>query len=164
MPEADTTKKWAVIDLDGVVADTRHRLHFVERQPKNWEGFFAAARHDPVLPEGVAVVERLAPDHRIVYLTGRPERWRSDTEHWLSAVGLPDGPVHMRGNADHRPARMVKLGVLRKLVTKAPVAIVVDDDPQVVHAVRSAGFTVLHANWMSDQPALFEAQEVDGAT
>ena len=70
----------------------------------------------------------------------------------------------MRGNQDHRPARMVKLGVLRKLVTKAPVAVVVDDDPQVVHAVRSAGFTVMHADWMDDQPALFEAQEVDGAT
>jgi hypothetical protein len=164
MPEADAPRKWAVIDLDGVVSDTRHRVHFVERQPKNWEAFFAAARLDPVLPEGVAVVERLATDHRIVYLTGRPERWRSDTEHWLSSVGLPAGTIHMRGNSDHRPARMVKLGVLRKLVTKAPVAVVVDDDPQVVHAVRSAGFTVLHADWMTDQPALFEAQEVDGAT
>ncbi len=153
-----------MIDLDGVVADTRHRVHHVERKPKNWEAFFCAARQDPLLPEGAAVAHQLASDHTIVYLTGRPERWRSDTEAWLTEVGLPSGPVYMRGNSDHRPARMVKLGVLRKLVTKAPVAVVVDDDPQVVHAVRSAGFTVLHADWMTEQPALFEAQEVDGAT
>ena len=164
MPEVTGPRKWAVIDLDGVVADTRHRLHLVERQPKDWEAFFAAARHDPVLPEGVAVVERLATDHRSSTSPAGPSAGAPTPSSGSPSVGLPPGTVHMRGNYDHRPARMVKLGVLRRLVTKAPVAVVVDDDPQVVHAVRSAGFTVLHADWMSEQPALFEAQEVDGAT
>jgi hypothetical protein len=33
----------AVFDLDGVLADVRHRLHFLDRRPKDWDGFFAAA-------------------------------------------------------------------------------------------------------------------------
>ena len=56
----------AVVDLDGVVADVRHRLHFVQSRPKDWYRFFAAARTDPAHPEGLAVVARLADDHEIV--------------------------------------------------------------------------------------------------
>ena len=70
----------------------------------------------------------------------------------------------MRRDGDRRPARVVKVGVLRRLAGEAPVAMVVDDDPQVVRAVRAAGFPVLQADWMTEQPSLFEAQEVDGAT
>ncbi len=164
MVEGAVRRPWAVLDLDGVVADTRHRVHFLDRSPKAWEAFFAAAPADPLLPEGAAVAHRLAAEHTLVYLTGRPARWRSDTEAWITAVGLPAGRVHMRRDGDRRPARLVKVGVLRRLAGEAPVAMVVDDDPQVVRAVRAAGFPVLQADWMTEQPSLFEAQEVDGAT
>ena len=33
----------AIVDIDGVVADVRHRLHHLDRRPKNWSAFFAAA-------------------------------------------------------------------------------------------------------------------------
>ncbi len=42
----------AVFDMDGVVADVRHRLHHLRRQ--NWSRFFAAADADPLLAEGAA--------------------------------------------------------------------------------------------------------------
>ena len=41
---------------------------------------------------------------------------------------------------------------------------VVDDDDLVVRTLREAGFTVLHATWMSAQPTLFDAQENEGRT
>ena len=44
----------AVVDIDGVVADVRHRLHFIEGRPRQWDRFFAAAGDDPPQPEGVA--------------------------------------------------------------------------------------------------------------
>ncbi|MBA3955457.1 MAG: hypothetical protein H0X58_02180 [Acidimicrobiia bacterium] len=43
----------AVVDIDGVLADVGHRLHFLDRRPKDWKGFFAAARTDPPHPEGI---------------------------------------------------------------------------------------------------------------
>ena len=52
----------AVVDIDGVVADVRHRLHFIEGTPRQWDRFFAAADEDPPLPEGVALVTKLAAD------------------------------------------------------------------------------------------------------
>jgi hypothetical protein len=156
---------YATIDLDGVVADVRHRLSYVERRPKDWDAFFAAAVDDPVLPEGRAVVSRLvAEGHEIVYVTGRPERCRRDTERWLRDHGFPEARLIMRGDRDHRPSRVIKLEVLRRLARKKPVVAAVDDDVLVVKALREAGFPVLHAEWMAEQPALFEAQETEGRT
>jgi phosphoglycolate phosphatase-like HAD superfamily hydrolase len=160
---------YAVIDLDGVVADVRHRLRYLEQRPKNWDAFFAAAGLDEVLPEGRAVVDELvASGHEVVWLTGRPERCRPDTLVWLTTHDLVAGQLFMRRDGDHRPARMTKLAVLRALAARRTVAVIVDDDARVVAAVRAAGFTVLHAQWMTTQPALFDAlnqaQETEGQT
>lgn len=154
----------AVIDIDGVLADVRHRLHHVSTQPKDWQAFFSAAPDDPVLEEGRRVVEALASVHEIVYLSGRPEACRDDTESWLAAHHLPRAPVRLRPPFDRRPGRLVKIDALEALSASREVAVLVDDDPQVLAAARAAGFDVLPANWMGDLPALREAQEVDGQT
>jgi hypothetical protein len=159
---ATTVAGYAVVDIDGVIADVRHRLYHVERRPKDWAAFFAAAEGDGLLAEGVAVVQRLAADHAIVYLTGRPDRLRGQTESWLRRHGLPAGELVMRQEGDRRPARLTKIGLLRRLARRGRVAVLVDDDPQVCAAARRAGFNVLQADWMVRPPALDEAQEVEG--
>src|SRR3954453_14131912 len=92
----------AVIDLDGVVADVRHRLHHLDAKPLDWDAFLAAIPDDPVLAEGRAVLVRLAPDHEVVYLTGRPERTRAATEAWLRRHRLPKGRLIMRSSQHSR--------------------------------------------------------------
>ena len=164
-----TELPYAVVDLDGVVADVRHRLRYLERRPKDWQRFFAAAPQDEVLPEGRAIVTTLLETgHELVWLTGRPERCRGDTVSWLAAHDLPAARLLMRRDDDVRPARQTKLAALRGLVAVKPVAVMVDDDAMVVRTLRRAGFAVLHAEWMSAQPSLFEAlsqaQEADGKT
>src|SRR5659263_561226 len=49
-------KPLAVFDIDGVLADVRHRLPHVQARPKDWDAFFAAIGKDPVLPDGLAPV------------------------------------------------------------------------------------------------------------
>ncbi|HET7531126.1 MAG TPA: hypothetical protein VFJ98_09235 [Mycobacteriales bacterium] len=154
----------AVIDLDGVLADVRHRLHHVEGPTRDWEAFFAGIPDDPVLPEGRAVADRLAADHDLVYLTGRPERTRAATETWLGRHRLPRGELIMRRERDHRPARVAKPSLLRGLAADRRVAIVVDDDPEVCAALRRRGWPVLVADWMTRPSALHVAQEDLGAT
>ena len=158
------TRPLAVFDIDGVLADVRHRLHHVERRPKNWEAFFAAAADDPPLQQGVALAWASAEDCDVVYVTGRPERCRADTLAWFARHGLPPGELSMRRERDHRPARLAKPGLLRRLAAGRPVAVVVDDDPQVCDAYEAAGYRVLRAQWMADAPALHAAQEDDGRT
>jgi hypothetical protein len=154
----------AVIDIDGVVADVRHRLHHLRGRPKDWESFFAAAPEDPLLEQGREVVTRLAEGYDVLYLSGRPERCRADTETWLRRHHLPEGRVLLRRAGDRRPARLVKVEILRRLAAERTVGLLVDDDPEVLEAARAAGFDVLPADWMPAEDTLRAAQEVEGET
>ena len=145
-------RPYAVIDIDGVLADTSHRMHFLERGRKNWNAFFAAAPQDPPLPEGVEVAQTLARDHDVAYVTGRPSRYRSDTLSWLDGHGLPPGLLIMRAAGDRRPAELTKLAAIRRLAAARPVAVVVDDDQDVCAAARQAGFNVFEATWAAREP------------
>lgn len=154
----------AVFDLDGTLADTRHRLHLVAGRAKDWDAFFAAASADPPLPVGVALAQESARDCDVAYVTGRPERCRRDTLRWLADQGLPRGELVMRRDRDRRPARVAKLEQLRRLARGRVVAVVVDDDPAVCDAYESAGYRVLRACWQVEQRVLRQAQERDGRT
>lgn len=158
------TRPLAVFDVDGVLADVRHRLHFVAGRPKDWDGFFSAAVDDPPLPQGVALAQESAKDCEVVYVTGRPERCRRDTLDWFTRHGLPEGRLSMRRPRDFRPARIAKLDLLDRLAADRTVAVVVDDDVQVCDAYEAAGYPVLRATWMGEEPVLREAQEEQGRT
>jgi phosphoglycolate phosphatase-like HAD superfamily hydrolase len=158
----------AIVDIDGVVADVRHRLHHVEARPKNWRAFFAAAGRDPVHEEGVALVERLARDHEVVFVTGRPESLRDDTVAWLERHGMGGHALVMRPQGDSRPAAQLKVHLLRRLARDRAVAAVVDDDALVIEALREAGYPAVRADWADrsddEGQALLAAQELDGRT
>ncbi|MGZ4442219.1 MAG: phosphatase domain-containing protein [Nocardioidaceae bacterium] len=154
----------AVVDIDGTLADVRHRLRHVSAAPKDWAAFFAAMSDDGVLEQGAYTVGRLAEVYRVVYLSGRPERFRAETRAWLDRHGLPEGELHLRPAGDFRPSSVLKVQVLDRLSEHAEVVVLVDDDPLVLDAARHAGYDVLPATWMAYLDALHEAQEVDGQT
>jgi hypothetical protein len=170
----------AVVDIDGVVADVRHRVGHLQQYPPDWGGFFSAAALDPPLPRGVDRVHALtASGHDIVWLTGRPEWLRRVTENWLAEQGLPAGVLLMRPNSDRRPARALKAGVVRAVATgtsvlgrrPAPprdIAMVLDDDDLVVGRLRRDGWPVEQADWVGltrdGADRLAAAQENEGRT
>lgn len=154
----------AVFDIDGVLADVRHRLRHVEHSPKDWVAFFAAAVNDPLLEQGALLCRESARDCEVVYVTGRPETCRADTVAWLAAHQLPEGRLSMRAARDRRPARQAKLELLSRLARDRVVAVVVDDDGQVCDAYEGAGWPVLRATWMTAPDALTQAQETEGRT
>jgi phosphoglycolate phosphatase-like HAD superfamily hydrolase len=160
----DSARPLAVFDLDNTLADTAHRQRFLERRPRDWDAFFAAAPQDPPLPEGLALASASAQECEVVYLTGRPERCRRDTLEWLARHGLPEGRVYMRRDDDRRPARFTKLQILRRLARTRTVRVLVDDDELVCADAERAGFTVVRARWASPSADLKAAQEKEGRT
>jgi hypothetical protein len=152
----------AVVDVDGVVADVRHRLHHLD-PPKSWPAFFAAAPDDPLLIPGAELVADLDRRHEVVWLTGRPERLRPITERWLREHELPCRELHMRPDNDRRPARLFKVGVLRGLRGRS-IDVLVDDDPDVIQAARAEGVPTVLADWVPRTPQLHRAQERQGRT
>jgi hypothetical protein len=158
------TRPLAVFDLDGTLADTAHRQHFLERRPRDWDAFFAAAVHDPPLAEGVTLALGSAEECEVVYVTGRPERCRRDSLDWLRHHGLPRGRLLMRRNDDRRPARFVKPEILGGLARDREIRMFVDDDELVCDACEHAGFPVVRARWAPPSAVLQDAQEREGRT
>jgi hypothetical protein len=168
------------VDIDGVVADVRHRVSYLEEYPPDWMSFFAEAGLDAPLPVGVARVHALvAEGHEIVWLTGRPEWLRATTEAWLAEHGLPVGVLLMRPNGDRRPARRLKSAAVRALAEGRPVfqhvpagpreiVLVLDDDTSVVSTLRAEGWPVEQADWVGLSvegfQRLYRAQEAEGRT
>lgn len=154
----------AVFDLDGTLADVRHRLPHLQRRPRDWDAFFDAAADDPPLATGIALALESARDCDVVYVTGRPERCREATLAWLHAQGLPPGELAMRRTGDRRPARTVKVALLHRLARGRVVAVAVDDDELVCDAYEREGWPVLRARWQATAPELARAQEDEGCT
>lgn len=166
--ESGDARPIAVIDIDGVVADVRHRLHHLEGRRKDWDAFFAGAADDPPHAEGLAIVETLAQAHEIVYVTGRPEHLRRVTERWLDTHSIGGHRVVMRSANDRRPAAQVKVQLVARLARGRTIGIVVDDDAAVLAALARAGYPTFPAEWerrtATDQQALWAAQETQGRT
>jgi hypothetical protein len=163
-PDPPDGRPVAVFDVDGVVADVRHRLHHLARRPSNWPAFFAGAGDDPPLHEGVELARRYAADHRLVWLTGRPESLRRVTQAWLDRHGLPKGRLVMRPSGDRRPARFWKAEQMSRIGRWGPIDTVVDDDPAVVAVLAELGWPVRLADWVPYAETLRQAQERDGRT
>ncbi|MFB8026917.1 MULTISPECIES: hypothetical protein [unclassified Streptomyces] len=161
---SDCPRPLAVFDLDGTLADSGHRQRFVEGRRRDWERFFSAAPQDPPLEEGVRMVLASAQECEVVYLSGRPERCRQDTLDWLERQGLPRGDLHMRRDADRRPARRTKLEILERLGRRREVRVLVDDDELVCDAAERAGFTVVRARWAVTPKRMKDAQQREGRT
>lgn len=160
----DDDRPLAVFDLDGTLADTAHRQHFLEGPRRDWAGFFSAAVDDQPLTEGVRLALSSAEECEVTYLTGRPERCRKDTLAWLARYGLPEGRLRMRRDDDRRPARHTKLEILKRLGRERTVRMLVDDDELVCDAAELAGFAVVRARWSEVSPALKDGQEREGRT
>ena len=152
----------AVFDVDGVVADVRHRLHHLHGR-RSWGGFFEEAHADTLLPEGAALVAELSQQHDIAWLTGRPEWLRRTTQAWLAGHGLPADELHLRPHGDYRPAPRYKLDVLRRLAPRG-IAAVIDDDDEVIQAALAAGYPAVLADWVPRTAELRRAQDRDGRT
>jgi hypothetical protein len=148
-------KPLAVIDIDGTVADARHRLHLIADPTagrNEWIAFFDAAAADPPIVEGVAAARKLEEDCEIVWLTARPERVRTLTRTWLDEHGLAFGTLLMKPRAVRSSARHYKLSVIRRLSLGRDVVAVLDDDPRVVAVLDEAGLPAEHVAWSTGQP------------
>lgn len=68
-----------VFDLDGTLADCRHRVHFVTGEEKDWDSFYGACIYDEPIKAMVDLFRDLRGTNHIEIWTGRPERIRRPT-------------------------------------------------------------------------------------
>ena len=135
-----------LVDIDGTLADLSHRLHFIEKEPKDWDGFFAACGGDAPIPKVINTVKSLERNNEILLVTGRTEDVRQQTEDWLLAKGISWDAMYMRQSGDHRPDNIVKGELLDQILDtycdQDDIAGVFEDRKQVVDMYRARGLQV----------------------
>jgi beta-phosphoglucomutase-like phosphatase (HAD superfamily) len=134
-------------DLDGTLSDDRARAHFVEVETgikRDWKSYFDAIEEDPPIAASIALLQALHRDGiRIVYLTGRPERTRPQTERWLQANGLDEYDLlMMRPDSERRPAGEFKYDAIDVLREKFEIVCAFEDRIDVAEHLRRAGVPV----------------------
>jgi len=140
-----------VLDLDGVIADGRHRQHFLHnddgsvRSDPDWGGFYAACGDDPVIPAGRALAEAFGPDISVVILTARTFDVSQTTRTWLAAGGIRHDWLILRGPRSEGASSEFKSRELDSLVSEgAEICLAADDDPRNVEMMRSRGIPTMY--------------------
>jgi phosphatidate phosphatase APP1 len=135
-----------ISDIDGTIANCSHRLHFIQNGRKDWTGFFEACGRDEPIVDVIELLQRLEEaGSDIIYLSGRSDEVRSQTELWLYNHDLPAGPLFMRKRGDHRLDSIVKSELMDNVLEIVPrenIAGIFDDRQQVVDMWRKRGFRV----------------------
>jgi hypothetical protein len=132
---------FVIFDLDGTLALTEHRAHFLQQQPKDWRGFYAACDQD--LPN-VPIIETLHAlwrvGHKIEIWSGRSDEVAGKTADWLRANYLSQIRIRMRAAGDHQPDTTLKAGWLDELEKMgATPDLVFEDRASMVAMYRARG-------------------------
>lgn len=136
--------KTILFDIDGTIADIKHRRAFLELDKPDWKTFNSKMGDDVVNKPVAELYKTLweAGKHQIILITGRMEESRKLTEQWLSWNEIPFSRIEMRQNDDYRTDYIVKEEMLKRLQQEGlDILFVVDDRQQVVDMWRKNGIT-----------------------
>lgn len=133
-----------IVDLDGTLADIRVRLKHLEGESKDWKKFHATIETDELHEWCREIVNRMARDHMILIVSGRPESLKEETEEWLRRFDVRWDHLFMRPVHDHRPDQILKLEIFHRFIRdEFHVLFVLDDRSKVVNMWRDQGLVCL---------------------
>lgn len=133
---------FVVFDLDGTLCDISHRLHHIQREPKDWGGFFATCVNDepkwPIIQ--TLLTFTLSDVCGVEIWSGRSDQVYLQTVGWLQHHGVPGGLLtRMRPAGDRRPDVELKRGWLHECRVRPDL--VFDDRQRLVDMWRTEGIT-----------------------
>ena len=137
-------------DIDGTVANNDHRQHFLQGN-KDWDGFFSDLSNDaPIYPVINLVNEESKKGKKIMFLTGRPERYRYSTTSWLKDYFSFEIILYMRPDNDKSNKTLVKRNLFEKNFNKEDIFCVIDNDPVLLDMWKNMKLQTIDANELYD--------------
>ena len=138
-------KNTVILDLDGTLADGRHRLHLLPKKDYNltesWTEFNLAAIDDTPFTDNITLGNTLYDaGYIVIVLTGRSDIAREITEDWLEKHGVKYHSLIMRSQSDNRKDTQIKEEYLRKIGVER-ILCAFDDLPHVAYHFRAMGIT-----------------------
>lgn len=147
-----------VCDLDGTLCDIRHRQHLA--QAGAWDEFHDGLEQDTPR-RGVAALLSACCVHgkpQIVFLTGRPEQYRTRTAVWIEThCDMSEGAEYellMRGRDVYGSDVTVKQELLERYLDERGMpaeertsrVLILDDRDKIVAHFRDLGYEVWQVN------------------
>ena len=127
--------KAVICDIDGTLA------HMKDRSPYDWSRV-GEDKIDPIIKN---LLNTLKEKHiKILFVSGRNEVCRKETNEWLRKNGIPHAPLFMRRENDSRQDSVVKREIFERCIRDLyDIEFVLDDRNQVVDMWRSLGLKCL---------------------
>ena len=146
-------QKVILVDVDGTIAKIDHRLYLIKKEPKDWEGFYDAAKEDEPLVDNIKMIKEALVELGAtpVFVTGRSDVIRDPTAAWIHKhfFGVTDPEkakflrlLFMRKAGDHREDDVVKKEIYDGF-TFYDVLRVYEDRPKVIRMYRELGVDVV---------------------
>ena len=136
-----------ICDIDGTIADIRHRLHYIESKPKDWESFYSDYNLEKDTPflGIINILKPLNKDTAIFFLTGRHEFSRQITLNWLKKhiAGVYSFRLYMRLNKNYEKDYIFKFNVLKSIREQFNIVLAIEDRDKVVEMYIRMGIPVL---------------------
>ncbi|BBD74666.1 putative kinase-phosphatase [Pectobacterium phage PPWS2] len=138
--------KYVIFDLDGTLADGRHRLHLLPTKDydktESWTVFNLAAKGDLPFRDNIHLCNMCARAEGtlVIILTGRSDVAYDITRDWLARHGVEYHGLVMRSQSDNRKDTVIKEEFLRSIGLNN-VLCCFDDLPHVAYHLRSLGLT-----------------------
>jgi hypothetical protein len=133
-------------DIDGTVANNDHRQHFLEGK-KDWDGFFSELVNDlPIQIIIDKVIQEQVSGKEIVFLTGRPERYRYSTTLWLKEHFDFEFKLLMRNDGDQRNKLDIKRIIFSENFEAKEIAFCFENDIDLIKQWKSLGITTIDVN------------------
>jgi acid phosphatase class B len=127
-------KNIILCDIDGTVANNDHRQHFLEGK-KDWDGFFSELSNDiPIYSIIEKIKNHQSEGKDIIFLTGRPERHREETESWLKRYFNFKFQLLMRKDNDLRNKVIAKEELLKEnSIQSGSIHLVYENDEDLIN-------------------------------
>lgn len=143
-------KQTIIFDLDGTLANGKHRNHLVPAASianlcSSWEVHNLASVDDTPIADTIEVCNTLYQTFHIIILTGRCEVARGITVAWLEEHGVQYDELIMRPEGDDRPDILYKEEALL-LIGLDTILCCYDDLEHVAIHMRDLGLTCYLVN------------------
>lgn len=132
-----------IVDLDGTLCDASARAVHLQKTPKDWQAFYTNLEADQIFEGAQWIVQKALTDgFTVLYVTGRDEEYRSQTENWLQRHELlrPNTRLYMRPAGDRTDDVVVKTRLYRdQIKDQYAILFVLEDRQSIVDMWRSFG-------------------------
>lgn len=136
-------KQAILVDIDGTIADNRHRDHLAKTDWAKFVEFNTVIRDKPITSV-VELVRTLSLQYSVIMVTAREESDRPVSKAWLANHDIPFQRLYMRPIGDERRAHDFKESVLHSLQKDGfEVHLAIEDNKYCVDMYRKNGIQVL---------------------